>query len=146
VVYLLRSALWRPQRHISFHADMSISAPSRRPATLAIKAKLLSGLAEPSRLAILEALRNGALTVGELVQRTGLSQPNTSNHLACLADCQLVEREPDGRYARYRLKHARVEQILVLADALLLEIGSAIAACPRTGAPINGSAGRRSGS
>jgi DNA-binding transcriptional ArsR family regulator len=124
---------------------MSTVALSRRRAALAVKAKLLSGLAEPSRLVILEALRAGPLTVGELVQRTGLSQPNTSNHLACLADCQLVEREPDGRYVRYRLKHTGVEQILSLADALLLEIGSAIAACPRTGAMIKRFASRNGG-
>jgi hypothetical protein len=63
---------------------------------LAVKANLSSGPAEPSRVAILEALRAGPLTVGELAQRTGLSSAERFESLAGLADWQLVEREPEG--------------------------------------------------
>ena len=58
--------------------------------TLALKAKLFRGFADPSRLAILEALRSTPLNVGEIVEATGLSQSNISNHLGCLRDCGLV--------------------------------------------------------
>ena len=52
--------------------------------SLGLKAKLFRGFGDSSRLSILECLRQGPLTVGEIVNQTGLSQPNTSNHLACL--------------------------------------------------------------
>ncbi|MEJ5250189.1 MAG: ArsR family transcriptional regulator, partial [Caldilinea sp.] len=46
------------------------------PKTSELQAKLFRGFADPSRLAILETLRDGPLTVGEIVQATGLSQSN----------------------------------------------------------------------
>lgn len=52
-----------------------------------LKAKLFRGFGDPSRLSILDALRNGPLTVSELIEATGLSQSNVSNHLGCLRDC-----------------------------------------------------------
>ena len=67
--------------------------------TINLQAKLFHGFADPSRLAILEALRERPRTVGEVVAATGLSQPNVSNHLACLRDCGLVTSRPAGRYA-----------------------------------------------
>ena len=54
-----------------------------------LQAKLFRGFADPSRLGILDALRNGPLTVSEIVEATSLSQPNVSNHLGCLRDCGL---------------------------------------------------------
>ena len=65
--------------------------------SILLKAKLFNGLADPSRLSILEALRGGPLSVGEIVRQTGLSQPNVSNHLSCLHDCGLVARRQEGR-------------------------------------------------
>lgn len=99
--------------------------------SLALKAKLFRGFADPSRLSIVEALRDGARSVGELVERTGLSQPNVSNHLACLLDCGLVAREPQGRRAIYRLSDDRVGGLLALADALLEEVAHGVYVCPR---------------
>jgi len=55
------------------------------------------GGSDPSRLSILDALHTGALTVGEIVEATGLTQSNVSNHLACLRDCGLVIAEQQGR-------------------------------------------------
>jgi len=98
---------------------------------LALKAKLHRGLADPSRLAILEALRDGPRNVGELVAATGLSQSNVSNHLACLHDCGLVAREPRGKFAFYRLSDPRVEQLLALAEELLADVAAGVFACTR---------------
>lgn len=64
---------------------MLTASPTR--AALALKAKLFRGFADPSRLSILEALRDGSLSVGEIATATALSQPNVSNHLSCLLDC-----------------------------------------------------------
>lgn len=69
--------------------------------TVELQAKLFRGLADASRLAILEALRGGPLTVSQIMERTGLSQSNASNHLACLRDCALVSPVQEERYVRY---------------------------------------------
>jgi DNA-binding transcriptional ArsR family regulator len=98
---------------------------------LSPKAKLFRGLADPSRLAILEALRGGPRTVGELVRATGLTQPNVSNHLRCLWDCGLVQRERRGRFVRYRLSDPRVESLLGVADQVLGEVARGLYACTR---------------
>ena len=87
------------------------------------QAKLFHGFADPSRLAILEALRDGPRTVGEVVAATGLSQPNVSNHLACLRDCGLVNSRPAGRYAFYQLSDPRIDRLLSLADEILASPG-----------------------
>lgn len=100
-----------------------------------LKAKLFRGFSDPSRLGILECLREGPLTVGEIVSRTGLSQPNVSNHLSCLADCGLVQREPRGRFVFYRLSDERVTQLLVLAEELLTEVARGVYECVRYNQP-----------
>ncbi|MDQ7850611.1 MAG: metalloregulator ArsR/SmtB family transcription factor [Armatimonadota bacterium] len=102
---------------------------------IAIKAKLFRGLADPSRLSIMEALRRGPLTVGEIAAATGLSQPNTSNHLACLRDCGLAVSEQRGRHVHYRLSDARVEALLRLADELLADVARGIYECTRFEVP-----------
>ena len=97
----------------------------------AIKAKLFRGLSDPSRLGILETLRNGPLTVTEIVAASGLSQSNTSSHLSCLADCGLVSRSQKGRHAVYQLSDERVERLLSLAEELLSEAARGIYECTR---------------
>lgn len=94
-----------------------------------LQAKLFQGLSDQSRLAILEALRGGRLPVGEIVEATGLSQSNTSNHLRCLSDCGLVAAEQEGRFVYYRLSDQRIETLLLLADELLAETGRRIFEC-----------------
>ena len=98
---------------------------------LEIKAKLFRGLSDPSRLAILEVLRGGPLSVGAIVESTGLSQSNTSNHLGCLHDCGLVAREQQGRFVIYRLRDDRVEALLGDSDELLLEVARGVYECVR---------------
>lgn len=97
--------------------------------TYGLQAKLFRGLSDESRLAILEALRDGPLPVGRIVEVTGLSQSNTSNHLRCLSDCGLVVAEPQGRFVHYRLSDKRIERLLRMADDLLAEVGRRIYAC-----------------
>ncbi|MBI2544891.1 MAG: winged helix-turn-helix transcriptional regulator [Candidatus Rokubacteria bacterium] len=73
---------------------------------LPLQAKLFRGLADPSRLAVLEALRDGPRCVSEVVAATGLSQPNASAHLACLEDCGLVIRDRRGNLNPLPQHHA----------------------------------------
>ena len=103
-----------------------------------LKAKLFRGFADPSRLAILEALRAGPLTVTDIVASTGLSQPNASNHLGCLRDCGLVAATQEGRYVRYQLSDPRVAALLGLADELLADVARGIYECTRYALPKEG--------
>jgi DNA-binding transcriptional ArsR family regulator len=105
------------------------AAERRRTGEVGLKAKLFRGLADRSRLALLELLRDGPLNVSQLVERTGLSQPNTSMHLNCLWCCGLVDRESRGRYTYYRLKSTRILRILTAADRVLEEVADRIAEC-----------------
>jgi DNA-binding transcriptional ArsR family regulator len=98
-----------------------------------LKAKLFNGFADPSRLAILEALRESPRSVGEIVEATGLSQSNASNHLACLRDCGLVTNEKRGKYVHYRLSDPRVGELLALAEAVLADVAQGVYACTRYG-------------
>ncbi|HEV2529396.1 MAG TPA: metalloregulator ArsR/SmtB family transcription factor [Thermomicrobiales bacterium] len=100
-----------------------------QPVTMTLRAKLFRGLSDPCRLVILEALRDGPLTVGELVAVTGRSQSNTSNHLACLLDCDLVVREQRGRHAVYSLADERVATLLAVADAVIADVAAGLYAC-----------------
>lgn len=101
------------------------------PSVTALKAKLFRGFSDMSRLSILEALRDGPLTVSALVEKTGLSQSNVSNHLRCLSDCDLVVSTPQGRYSLYHLSDPRVASLLGLAEELLREVARGVYECTR---------------
>ena len=96
-----------------------------------LKAKLFRGLADPSRLAVLEALRDGRRCVSDLVRRTALSQPNVSAHLACLQDCGLVSRARQGRFVFYEIAHKDAVVILEHAEAILGRVGDHVYRCTR---------------
>jgi DNA-binding transcriptional ArsR family regulator len=97
--------------------------------SLTLKAKLFQGLADPSRLAIVEALRSGEKTVSELVTVTRLSQPNASAHLACLRDCGLVTSRQEGRYVFYALSDARMEALLTAASGIVSLVSERVLCC-----------------
>ena len=101
------------------------------PKSIEIQAKLFRGFSDPSRLSILDVLRDGALTVTEIVEATGLTQSNASNHLACLRDCGLVVTEQEGRFVYYQLSDKRVAKLLSLADELLADVAKGVDECKR---------------
>jgi DNA-binding transcriptional ArsR family regulator len=60
-------------------------------------------LAEPMRIKLLDRLRDGEATVGDLVEATASSQQNVSKHLRVLLEAGLVARRRDGNFARYSI-------------------------------------------
>lgn len=68
-------------------------------------------LAEPQRLKILNAVREGPRNVGELTEMLGCSQANVSKHLAQLAKIGLLERESRGSNVYYRITDVRTYQL-----------------------------------
>jgi DNA-binding transcriptional ArsR family regulator len=61
-------------------------------------------LAEPSRQAILDLLREGELPVGELAARLRMSQPAASKHLKVLREAGLVDVRVDAQRRLYRIQ------------------------------------------
>lgn len=117
---------------------------------LQFRAKLFRGLCDPSRLAILEVLRPGPLTVGEIVAATGLTQSNASAHLRCLSECGLVLGVAQGRFVSYRLADGKIDQIFDNADALLADSATRVLACtnyalptPAAGSSLSNRSGRQ---
>ncbi|WP_116191433.1 ArsR/SmtB family transcription factor [Paenibacillus taihuensis] len=63
----------------------------------------MNALAEPNRLRIVELLRDGPLTVGEIAERLELNQPQVSKHLRVLLEAGLVEVHPIANRRIYKL-------------------------------------------
>ena len=57
-------------------------------------------IGEPMRIRLLDALRSGPKTIGELTQAVGASQQNVSKHIGVLAQAGIVGREKDGTRVR----------------------------------------------
>ncbi len=112
-----------------------LEAPFRLPAAPVetdLVAKYFRGLGDPTRLRILELLRDeGELSVGELAERLGEPQPKVSNHLACLRWCGFVEARREHRTVYNRIADKRVLKMLELAHGLLEDNTEHVAACCR---------------
>jgi len=65
-------------------------------------------LAEPTRLRLLDLLRDGERSVGSIAEPVGCSQANVSKHLALLADGGLVARRRDGLHCYYTVSDPSV--------------------------------------
>jgi len=90
-------------------------------------------LADPTRLRIVALLRAMELSVGELAQVLGQSQPRVSRHLRILADAGVLERRKEGSWVFLALAEARrIEPMFALvdtwADPATLELFAADAA------------------
>ncbi|MGM0865805.1 MAG: ArsR/SmtB family transcription factor [Bacillota bacterium] len=65
---------------------------------------ILNALAEPNRLKIVELLRDGPLTVGEITDKLRMNQPQVSKHLKVLSESGLVEVQPIANRRYYKLR------------------------------------------
>lgn len=90
------------------------------PQSLEEVARYFGALSVGVRLRILNALRAGEHTVGELTDLAGTSQANVSKHLAVLAANGLVEKSSRGTSAYYRIADPRIYQ---LCDLVCGQIG-----------------------
>lgn len=68
-------------------------------------------LAEPMRLQILQVLEAGELSVGELADAVGSTQPNVSKHLKILQDEGLIDRRKEGNAAYYSIADQSVFEL-----------------------------------
>ena len=70
-----------------------------------------NAVADSSRRALLDTLGTDEATVGDLVDRLGLSQPQVSKHLAVLRTVGLVSVRSDGRHRWYRVNGPMLQPI-----------------------------------
>ena len=105
---------------------------SEAPTEAELLGKYFRGLADPTRVRILEELETaGELSVGELVERLELPQPSVSNHLACLRWCGFVIARREHRSVYNRIADPRVSNVIGLARSLLAGNAEHVAACRR---------------
>ena len=94
-------------------------------------------LSEPARIKLLDALRAGPASVGELAARVGLSQQNASKHLGVLHSAGLLERARTGNTARYAIADPSVFTLCELVcDALRDRYSSLQAVLPPPPEPV----------
>ena len=84
-----------------------------------LKAELFRALGHPARIRILQLLRDGERTVGDLQAALDLDSSGTSQHLAALRKQGLVESRREGTNVYYRVKDPRTLELLELAKAIL---------------------------
>lgn len=97
--------------------------------------EVFKALADPTRRHVLELLKQGPMTAGELAEHFDVSKPTMSAHFAVLVAAGLVESEKSGRSVIYRLRMSVLEEALLgFAQAFGLKLTRAGAA-PADAAP-----------
>jgi DNA-binding transcriptional ArsR family regulator len=71
----------------------------------AYKASIFQALAHPTRIAVVEVLRNGEMSAGAIQERLGVEQANLSQHLTTLRNRQIVVNRKDGNQVFYSLRN-----------------------------------------
>lgn len=82
------------------------------------KAELFRALAHPTRIRLLELLRDGEMSVSELQQRLGIEAASVSQQLGVLRGQQLVVARREGSSVFYRLRDPNVTALLDVARAI----------------------------
>lgn len=85
-----------------------------------LKAELFKAIAHPTRIRILELLRNGELCVCDIFEELKVEQANTSQHLAILKKQDILQSRKDGLRVIYSIKYPEIIEVLNIADRLLL--------------------------
>jgi DNA-binding transcriptional ArsR family regulator len=94
-----------------------------------VLATFFQGLADPTRVQILELLAERPRTVTELQSELGLAQGRVSSHLSCLRWCGYVLATVEGRRNRYQLVDPRIRDILAAAESIVRENANRLSSC-----------------
>ena len=84
-----------------------------------VKAQLFRVLGHPLRIRILELLRDGERTVGDLQAELELDSSGTSQHLAALRQQGVLDSRRAGTSVYYRIRDPRISELLALAKQIL---------------------------
>jgi ArsR family transcriptional regulator len=86
-----------------------------------LHARICKAIADPKRLLIINALRDGERNVGDVATALGISQPNASQHLAVLRDRGIVRTRRDGNTVFYALTSQKVIRAVDLLREFMAE-------------------------
>jgi len=75
--------------------------------------QVFKALSDPTRRRVLQLLRNGPLSAGELCEHFEVSKPTMSAHFAVLKEADLVHAEKAGKSVIYHLKLSVLEEALL---------------------------------
>lgn len=76
------------------------------------KSEIFQGLAHPTRIAMVELLREGELPAGKLIEKLGIEQANASQHLAVLRAKQIVVSRKVGNQVYYSIRDRALIDVL----------------------------------
>jgi ArsR family transcriptional regulator len=76
------------------------------------KAEIFQALGHPTRIAIVEKLRNGEMSAGQLIEQLGLEQANASQHFTVLRSKQIVVNRKEGNQVFYSLRDPVLVEVL----------------------------------
>ena len=100
------------------------------------KASIFQALAHPTRIAIIEVLRDGELSAGNIIERLSIEQANASQHLSILRARQIITSRKEGNQVFYSLRDPLLNELMDImrryfqshveeAVSMLREIGQA---------------------
>ncbi len=91
------------------------------------KASIFQALAHPTRIAMVECLRQGEATVSMLCEKVELEQANASQHLAVLRAKFIVDKRKEGNQVYYRLRDPLLGEMMdKMRDYFLAHMNDAI--------------------
>ena len=84
-----------------------------------LHAEMCKTISNPRRQSILDTIRDGELTVSELIEKTGISQANLSQHLAILRSKGVVRTRRDGNNIYYSISNIKIIEAYDLISEVL---------------------------
>ncbi len=87
----------------------------------ALHASVCQLLANPTRLKILNTLREQEMTAGDLARKVGVGKANLSQHLACLRERRIVVARREGTTVHYRIANPKILRAFDLMREILFE-------------------------
>ena len=91
------------------------------------KSEIFQGLANPTRIAIVELLRDGEMPAGKLIEKLGIEQANASQHLSVLRAKHIVVSRKAGNQVFYSIRdHALIEVLDILRRYFYSQLSSTV--------------------
>jgi DNA-binding transcriptional ArsR family regulator len=115
-----------PFLHLSIFDNSNILYPMGD-ALRQFKSEIFQGLANPTRIAIVELLKDGELSAGKLIEKLGIEQANASQHLAVLRAKRIVVNRKVGNQVFYSIRdHALIEVLDILRRYFYSQLSSTV--------------------
>ena len=85
----------------------------------------MSALSDPTRRKILEMLKKGTLSAGEICEKFDISGAAVSRHLSVLKDADLIRDKREGKFIYYELNASVLEEIMLWIKSIKGDDGNA---------------------